>query len=307
MDHTSMRKIAASQHGLVRLDQLCDLGASAASRRHLVEAGILDQLSVSVFRVAGSAPTLAQSRLAAVLDAGADACLSHGSSTESWGLGRRRHATHEVARRRRITPRETHLGIVHVLRDLQPHHVVRRHGVPTTTPARTIVDLAATAAPLYVERILDIAWSRRLLNIGEVDSIVREVRKKGRSGVVLMDELLKPRRFRPRPGSALELRYEDILQRHGLPKMDAQVHLYDERGWIGCVDYVGRETPLVVFVDGAAWHTSITDQRHDDLQTRRIQAIGYDVVRVSDGEILFDEAALVRRLRPLLLVRDRAA
>jgi hypothetical protein len=307
MDDTSMRLIAASQHGLVRLDQLREIGASSAARRHLVESGALEQLSVSVFRVAGSPDTLLQQRMAAVLDAGPGASLSHGSATESWGLGRRRHVHHEVARMRRITPRESHLGMVHVVRDLLPHHVVLRHGVPTTTPARTVVDLAATSAPTFVERVLDIAWARRLLNIGEVDNIVREVRKKGRAGVRLMDGLLEPRRFRPRPGSALELRFEEILAQNRLPAMRPQVHLYDDEGWIGCVDYVAVAVPLVVFVDGAAWHTSLTDQRHDDMQTRRIRAIGYDVERVSDAEILFDGRALARRLRPLLLVRDRAA
>jgi very-short-patch-repair endonuclease len=307
MDERRVRSIAASQHGLVSLQQLRDAGASAGARRHLVDTGTLQQLSVSVFRVAGSPDTLTQRRLAAVLDGGVDAVLSHGAAAESWGLGRRFFDPYEVARHRRVTPRETHLGMVHVMRDLQPHHIVRRHGVPTTTPARTIVDLAAVAPPPVVASKLDIAWSRRLLNIGEVDNIVREVRKKGRAGVVLMDELLGVRRYRPRPGSALELRFEQILADRGLPAMRPQVHLYDDQGWIGCVDYVGADVPLVVFVDGATWHTSLTDCRHDDLQTSRIKAIGLEVVRISDAEILFDPRAVARRLRPLLLVRDRAA
>jgi putative AbiEi antitoxin of type IV toxin-antitoxin system len=303
----TMRQIAASQHGLVRLDQLVQLGASPGARRHLVDSGVLDQLSVSVFRVAGAPQSLAQRRMAAVLDAGVDAVLSHDAAAEAWGLTRRPRASFDVARRRRVTPRSSHLGSVHVVRDLQAHHVVRRNGIPTTTPARSVVDLAATTYPDRVERLLDAAWSRRLLNIGELASIVWEVRKKGRAGVVLLDQLVAQRWNRPRPGSALELRYEDILRRHGLPPMRPQVHLHDDEGWIGCVDYVGVDVPLVVFVDGAAFHTSLTDQRHDDLQTRRIQALGYHVERISDAQILFTELEIVRRLRPLLLVRDRAA
>jgi very-short-patch-repair endonuclease len=305
-DH-DMRQIAASQHGLVRLDQLTGLGYSSSARRHLACAGVLEQLSVCVFRIAGSADTPAQRRMAAVLDAGRDAVLSHDAAVESWGLGRRPRGRYDVARPRRVTPRSSHLGTVHVVRDLVPHHVVGRDGIPTTTPARTILDLAATTFPDRVERLLDAAWSRRLLNIGELANIVWEVRKKGRAGVVLLDALIEARKNRPRPGSVLELKYEDILRRHGLPKMRPQVHLHDEQGWIGCVDYVGDDIPVVVFVDGAVFHSSLTDQRHDDLQTRRIEALGYHVERISDGQILFEEYEVVRRLRPLLLVRYRVA
>jgi very-short-patch-repair endonuclease len=193
------------------------------------------------------------------------------------------------------------LAQVHESRDLYQHHLALRERIPITSPARTVVDLAATAHPKRVERILDAAWSRRLLNIGELADIVFEVRGRGRSGVRLLDELIEARKKMPRPGSALEMRYVDVLQRHGLPTMRRQVHLSDEEGWIGCVDFVANDNPLVVFIDGAAWHTSLTDRRHDDRQTTRIRALGYEVARFSDAQVLFEEDAIVTTLRPLLV------
>lgn len=180
-------------------------------------------------------------------------------------------------------------------------------GVPTTTPARTVVDLAATTYPDRVARILDAAWASRLLGIGEVANIVAEVRGRGRAGVVLLDELLEQRRGQVRPGSALELRFEGLLQRVGFPPVRRQVHLYDEEGWIACVDYLVAEHPLVMFVDGARWHTARTDVELDDLQDRRLRAAGYLVERFSDAEILYDEPAVLRRARAALVLACSSA
>jgi hypothetical protein len=291
MRSISYEHVAESQHGLITAAQLARLGWSKGARRHLVDAGALVPLSGSVLKVAGSPSTLAQRRMAVVLDAGPDAALSHESAADAWGIGRARGHELHVVRSRRVTPRETHLAAVHVVRDLRPGHVVRLRGVPIATPARVVLDEAGRVgqwAPNYVERLLDRAWSKRLLNIGELSNLVTEVRRRGRSGVRLLDALVEARWQRP-------------------PAMRSQVNLSDEEGWIGCVDYLAEWAPLVVFIDGAAFHTSLTDCRHDDRQTRRLEAAGYRVERISDAEVLFDEPAVVRRLRLHVPVRDRVA
>jgi very-short-patch-repair endonuclease len=307
MDDAQMRLRAARQHGLVGWYQLAYLGCTEEELRHRVRAGALERVSRSVFRLAGSPRTFDQRRMAAVLDAGIGSAISHDSSVASWGIGRDNRPKLQVIRERRGSAPRVSLATVHESRDLRQHHLVLRRGVPTTTPARTVVDLAATTHPERVARILDIAWSRRLLNIGEVANVFDEVRGKGRSGVRLIAELVEERRNHPRPGSALETTFTRILERHGLPSLRRQVHLSDDEGWIGCVDFVAEDTPLVVFIDGAAWHTSITDQRHDDRQTRRIRALGYHVERITDVEVLYEEPTVLQRLRPLLLARSSGA
>lgn len=288
------------QHGLIAGDQLASMGYSEKAVRHLVGRGDLQRLSCGVYRVAGSPDTVQQRRLAAVLDAGDGAALSHQSSSASWGIGSRTAVMHVIRHRRGAAP-PVSLGIVHEARELLDHHVFVRDGVPTTTPARTIVDLAARGHPLAMARMLDIAWSRRLVNIGELANVVTEVRGRGRRGVRLLDELIEERKFLPRPGSALEVRFEEILRRAGLPRLRRQVHLSDEEGWIGCVDFVVADLPVVFFVDSATYHSSLTDGRHDDRQTGRLRAAGYQVERFPDTEILFDAAAVVRRARSTLV------
>jgi very-short-patch-repair endonuclease len=305
MDDASMRFSAAQQHGLVGWYQLASMGFTEKAVRHRVRSGALERLSPSVFRVAGSPRTLDQLRMAAVLDGGIGSAISHDSSAASWGIGRDGRSPLQVLRERRGSAPRTSLATVHEVRELQPHHVVLRRGVPTTTPARTVLDLAATAHPERVERILDAAWSKRLLNLGELANVLSEVRGRGRSGSRLIGELVAARRDQPRPGSSLEMHFVRAVAAHGLPVLRRQVHLSDETGWIGCVDFVAVDEPIVLFIDGAAWHTSLTDRRHDDLQTQRIKALGYHVERIADFEVLYETTALVDRLRPLL-ARDSA-
>jgi very-short-patch-repair endonuclease len=293
MDHHDMYELARRQHGLIAGAQLASMGCSEKAIRHLRERGRLERLSARVYRIAGSAETLQQRRLAAVLDAGEGAALSHTAANAAWGVGRRASVMDVIRPRRGNAPR-TSLGRVHEARELFDHHVVVRHGVPITTPARTIVDLAATGHPAAIARLLDTAWSRRLLNIGGVANVVAEVRDRGRSGVRLLDELIEERKLLPRPGSALEIRFESIVHRRGLPTLRRQVHISDDEGWIGCVDFVAGDLPLVFFVDGDAFHSSLTDRRHDDRQTRRLNAAGYLVERFSDAHVLFDEPRVAR-------------
>jgi very-short-patch-repair endonuclease len=301
MDDATMRLRAAQQHGLVGWYQLAYMGCSEEELRHRLRTGSIERLSRSVFRLAGSPATLDQRRMAAVLDGGIGSAISHDSAAAAWGVGRDSRSQLQVVRERRGSAPRVSLATVHEARDIRQHHLVLRRGVPTTTPARTVLDLAATAHPDRVERILDAAWSRRLLNIGELANVLFEVRGRGRGGSRLVDQLVANRWNQPRPGSALEMHFVCGLERYGLPAMRRQVHLSDDEGWIGCVDFVAVDVPVVLFIDGAAWHTSLTDRRHDDRQTTRIKALGYHVERVSDLQVLYEERPLMHRLRPLLL------
>lgn len=195
MDHHDVFRHAAQQHGVIAGYQLASIGLSEKARRHLLRRGALERVSRAVFRVAGSPDTLQQRRMAAVLDAGPGAALSHDAAAAAWGMGHDAHPRLQVVRARRGTAPRVSLARVHEVRDLRTHHVIAMDGVPTTTPARTVVDLAATTYPDRVARILDAAWASRLLGIGEVANIVAEVRGRGRAGVVLLDDL-QDRRLR---------------------------------------------------------------------------------------------------------------
>ncbi len=93
--------------------------------------------------MAGSAPSREQRQLAAVLDAGADAALSHATAAYHGKMWRRSPSL-EVVRTRAHPIRRPTLARVHRVRDLRAGHVIAVDGLRVTTPARTVMDLAAT-------------------------------------------------------------------------------------------------------------------------------------------------------------------
>jgi hypothetical protein len=78
--------------------------------------------------------------MAAVLAAGDGAVLSHRSAAALWELRRDRRVISEVLAPRGRRP--TGPVLVHSYRRLDPRDVTVRNGIPVTTVARTLVDLA---------------------------------------------------------------------------------------------------------------------------------------------------------------------
>jgi very-short-patch-repair endonuclease len=300
---TSLIALTAQQHGLLTRRQLAEAGLGPKAVHRLRARGVLVPRGPLVFALAGTPTTRAQARLAAVLDAAPAAALGFLSAARVWGMYRRSEGRPHIVRRRDERHRSTpHLGVVHTSLRLPPAHVVTIDGIPVTTPARTVVDLALTEHFGRVARLLDNAWGRRLLTIGELSATLQAVRARGRRGVRVLDLLIEERLGMRPAESALELRFEEILRRHRLPAMDRQVDLGDSDGWVCRADYARLDDALVVFIDSATYHRALLDRDHDDEQTARLRAMGLDVLRFSDAEILYDAPAVAGRVR-----RARAA
>jgi hypothetical protein len=117
--------------------------------------------------------------MAVVLSLGDASVLSHGSAAALWGLRPPAagpiHATvpGESGRRRRE-------GIT-IHRSVAVESTVH-DGIPVTTIERTLLDLAATLPRRPLERAIDRAVERRLVDLGSV----REVARPGRRGALAL-------------------------------------------------------------------------------------------------------------------------
>ena len=148
MEHDeAIRTYTAYQHGLISRRQLRALSAVGEELRHRLATGMLQRISPSVFRIGGSPDTQAQRALAAVLDVGEHAVLSHASAAAWWQLPGFGLAPEHTTRLRGGRVRPSHLSTVHQPLSLTSDHVTTLHAVPVTTPARTIFDLAAREHP----------------------------------------------------------------------------------------------------------------------------------------------------------------
>ena len=234
--------------------------------------------------------------MAAALDAG-DTDASHESSAAVWGLpGFRLQPIHLVRLLSATDPVST-LGFVHTSTHLPASHRTIHHGIPVTTPARTLFDLAPRVHPMRLPRLVDAAWSMRLVTGAVLHQTLADHAERGRPGIQLMREILadRPATYRP-PDSNLEARFQEIAQSIGITSLRRQVDVGAE-GWVGRVDFLDSKRPLVVEVDSDRFHGSLTAQADDDRRRQSLIDAGFVVERIEEFDIWHRPAAVRDQLR----------
>ena len=235
--------------------------------------------------------------MAAVLDAGRTAVVSHRSAAALWAVPgfdlRRLH----VSRPRSGTRRPTALAVVHRPSALPEHHRTNLRGIPVTTLARTVVDLAAGEHAGGVERAahaavrLGVPWSA-------LDAVLVELGA-NRAGSAVLRRVLAANVGRPPLGSGLEARLLRILSGAGLPEPRRQVDLGGD-AWVGRVDFLYTEQRLVLEVDGAWCHEGPLEVRRDKHRTAALVAAGFRVLPLAEDLVRNSPDEVARLVRDAL-------
>jgi very-short-patch-repair endonuclease len=254
-----------------------------------VARGLLIPLSTRVLRVAGTPETTLSMVMAGVLDSGPGAVLSHRSAAWFWGApGYEPTPIEATGRRRRVAPADVRLASVHVPRRLLAAHWVEVDGLSVTTPTRTVFDLAGLrdVHPKRVERTLDTFWAKGRVSRASLETMLADLARRGRAGIGLMRELIASRseHYRP-PESGAESRFQQLATEAGLADFVRQQDVGDEERWIGRVDFLDPDRKLVVEVDPALHHGSLSDQRHDADRHDALRAAGWLVESFTDVEL----------------------
>jgi very-short-patch-repair endonuclease len=319
IDDSALRVLSAQQHGLVTVHQMIERGFSRSMRGRLVDGRRWERRTPRVIALVGVPRTDAQDALATVLDAGRGAALWGPSSAAWWRIPGNRLRPFQVVRIRDRSDRADRIATSHEPVLLPEHHVVTLDGVPTVVPARTLFDIAGMqrrGAELdwwvaRMARMVDTAWSMRLVSGATLHAMLDEMAARGRSGIRVMRLVLatRPISYTP-PASNLEARFIKLLADAGLAPMRRQVNLGDERGWIGRVDFVDHDLPLVVEIQSERFHASNLDRQLDEDRIGRLTAAGWKVVEVDEETVWHDGRHVAERVavaRHELLERRRAA
>jgi hypothetical protein len=299
MDNLSeIRDLASRQHGLATVRQARRTGMTRAAVRHLAAIGEWTPMGPNVLRLAGSAPTHDQWLMAAVLDAGASAVVSHEAAAALWGLPGFPPGPLDVTRRRTNTRMRPMLGEVHESRRLPEGHCTTVRGIPVTTLARTLFDLAGAdgISEGRVERAVDNALSRSPALLRRLHRMLDEIGARGRPGIALMRQILaaRPAGYIA-PASGLEARAIGILEEAGI-LVERQIDL-GGGDWIGRVDLRVIGTNVVVEVDSVVHHTSVSDRERDIRRDAELEAAGLVVVRVTEDEVFHRPWVFESRVR----------
>ncbi len=172
LDHR-LAALAAGQHGRVARRQLLALGIGSAAIGRRVANGRLHPVHRGVYAVGHVVRSPAGDWMAAVLACGPLAVLSHRSAAALWDMRPRSPFVPDVCVPTRAGRGQPGIA-VHRSGTLDARDVTTHRGIPVTSPARTLIDLAEVVPRRVLERAKDEAEAELRLDWRTVrDAIAR--------------------------------------------------------------------------------------------------------------------------------------
>jgi hypothetical protein len=263
--------LAMRQGGLVTVAQLKAAGLSRSSVQRETQRGRLLLLRSGVYRVAGAPPDPSEA-LRAVLLARPDAVASHRSAASLWAL------IDDIPEPEvTLSPAAPKLRAVILHRgELAPADVRVAGGMRVTSPARTIVDLAAVLPANWVERLLHDSVMRQLCLYEDVRVVLERIGGRGRAGTAVLREMLAD----TAGDSPLEARWHRLLCAAGLapPARQYQVVV---GGQVFVLDFAWPDVLVAVEVDGYLGHRTRQAFDRDRDKAVALRAAGWTVLPVT--------------------------
>jgi len=291
-----IHELAARQHGLVARRQLTRLGLGQDAIDHRLAAGRLVRVERGVYALGHRELRREGRMLAVVLAAGDGAVASHRSAAALWGIRPWSGTFVEVTAPGRGGVKQRPGRLVHRSTELAGDERLTQRGVPTTTVARTLLDLAAVVPAHHLRRAVERSELAELFDLREVRRVLdaHPARPGRRALTALLADMLAHGETVTR--SDLEAIMLQLSLDHGLPR--PQVNRHDG---VRESDFRWPDQRLVVEVDSWTFHgrTRRAFDR-DRARDRALLTEGWRVARFTDRQLLADRAAVARELAALL-------
>jgi very-short-patch-repair endonuclease len=271
--------MARSQHGVVARRDLLKIGFSSAAIEHRIARGRLHPVARGIYTVGWPLADRKQGWMAAVLACGEMAALSHASAAALWEISEDRPGPIDISVRRHCGLRRPGLR-VRVRPRLPERDFTERHRIPVTTPVRTLIDLAAELTPKRLERAVNEADKRDLIDPESLRQALDE--HPGERGVRPLRLLLDRQTFRL-SDTELEVLFRPIAARAGLPMplTKEMVNGFE-------VDFYWPDLGLVVETDGLRYHRTPSAQARDALRDQTHTAAGLTPLRFSHYQVRYE-------------------
>jgi hypothetical protein len=235
--------------------------------------------------------------MSAVLFSGPGSVLSHRSAAALWDFrdwsGPVEVLSPVTGRRRGDRRDPSHLAppLVRKVGRLDSSHMTLTRGIPVTTVARTLVDLAAVLNERQLSYALNSASIKKLVDTDDLRRVMLE--SGGRKGIGNLRKLLA--RHHPLTvltRSELEARFLALLRISGFPEPLVNVTIaFCE------VDFYWPRYELVVELDGRQFHDTAIAFEEDRERTARLEMSGRRVLRLTWDMVVNQPAVTTAKLR----------
>jgi very-short-patch-repair endonuclease len=213
--------------------------------------------------------------------------LSHRSAGALWGV-RPWNGRIEITVPRTKTKRQ---GLLLHRAVLAPDEITTHDGIPVTTPARTLTDLADVVAPSALRRALDEAEYHRL------SGTPRPI--PGRRGATRLGRALARHAADNPTRSALEAAFLDLLDRHGLPRPKVNAHLRTDLRLVE-VDFLWPAERGVAQTDGHAGHSTRAAVERDRRTDAALHRAGFVTLRFTHHQVTREPRRTAQTVRALV-------
>jgi hypothetical protein len=281
--------IGEAQRARVSRSQLRDAGLSYSAIDRRARAGHLICVHPGVYAIGSLAAIAWADETAALLRCGAHAALTDHSSMTLWEIrdGRARpiHVTY-LGRRHGAEPDGVQ---IHRSASLTPHQITVHKGLPVTTPARALLDAAATHTDADVARWATTALHKRLTT---VDAIRRtRDRSGGHPGAATLTRAMQGLNGSGplEPGGETEL--AALLAQTSLPQPIANTHMHGYQ-----CDFYWPQARLNVEADSKRFHGTPAQRERDRKRDAKLAKAGIRVIRFWYSEISQQPYEVIARI-----------
>jgi very-short-patch-repair endonuclease len=281
------------QYGLITRTQCIELGMRPHVIDHRLACGRWQAIRPGVYLIAGSPPSWEQAVMAACLAGGVGTVASHTTAARLWGFDATTQAgIHVMSDRERRIRLE---GVVAHRSILLPKLDRTRHRrIPTTTAARTLVEVSGSIGPSATGLWLDDGMRRRVTRLADVRTCVARLAGPGRRKLSVIRDVLTTRLPGYDPGdSNLEVRALRALRDGGLPS-PVQQHRVVVGGRKCRIDLAYPEAMVAIELDGWTWHGNRTAFDADRARANELEAAGWHVFRFTSATSNADIARVIR-------------
>lgn len=271
-------ELAHEQYGVVALRQLREVGLSDGAVRDRLADRRLHPLFRGVVVVGARYPSLRGRWKGATLALGDDALLSHHDAAVLANLSTLRQAAIHVTVPGRHA--ESRPGIrAHRTRGVHPADRAVVDGIPVTSVARTLLDLAAVLDATRLRRAYEQAERAGGLDLTAIVDVLERTR--GHRGARRLRRLIG---YDPAAAAAAESELEriflDLLRTHGVPGPRVNVLV---EGFL--VDAYWPDAGLVVELDGYEFHNDREAFERDRRRIVELRAAGHEVLPLTYSQV----------------------
>jgi very-short-patch-repair endonuclease len=281
----AVAKVAGRQKTLVTTAQLAQCGLDKDAVAYRVHSSRFHPVFHGVYSVGcGELPPLAL-ELAALLACGKKSFISHWSAAFVWGLRTMRPTPVELSVVGRCC--DSRKGIrVHRIQSIDESERQRHDGLWISSPARTVLEVAATASADELADVVNEGHGLRLFARRELEAVLR--RNRGRRGAAKLAEVLGDEDAMTITRSRAERAFLKLIRDARLPRPEVNQKLgrYSP-------DFMWRRERLIVELYSYKYHGGPAGFQNDREKDLVYRDAGFDVLRPTRNHVIHQPARVL--------------